>query len=288
MRASLSRPARGGVVETRGLRARSCHLPLHALTSLRLRNRLRHPLRPTGPITLPPAGRPFLATLLLLLPLAGPHPSPQPNRLTSASASSVRTQASLAVPAGANLYSRHQRHAQTQGQAKGQAHAMALPAGIYHLTPERRALLNTIRYAEGTWLGGSAEGYRMLYGGGRFAGYGRHPETEVRRRYVSAAAGAYQFLPQTWKATARELALPDFRPSSQDQAALHLVRKRGALQSFDRDGLSTEVLARLAPEWASLPSWHGGSVYGQPVRSAAELQAFYRQELNRQRELRPA
>ncbi len=263
-------------------------MPLRALTSLRLRNRLRHPLGPKGPITLPPAGRPFLATLLLLLPLAGPHPSPQPNRLTSASASSVRTQASLAVPAGANLYSHHQRHAQTQGQAKGQAHAMALPAGIYHLTPERRALLNTIRYAEGTWLGGSAEGYRMLYGGGRFAGYGRHPETEVRRRYVSAAAGAYQFLPQTWKATARELALPDFRPSSQDQAALHLVRKRGALQSFDRDGLSTEVLARLAPEWASLPSWHGGSVYGQPVRSAAELQAFYRQELNRQRELRPA
>lgn len=284
MRASLSRPAGGGVVETRGLRARSCHLPLRALTSFRLRNRLRHPLRPTGPITLPPAGRPFLATLLLLLPLAGPQPSPQPNHLTSASASSVRTQASLAVPAGANLSSRQQRHAQAQGQA----HAMALPAGIYHLTPERRALLNTIRYAEGTWLGGSAEGYRMLYGGGRFAGYGRHPETEVRRRYVSAAAGAYQFLPQTWKATARELALPDFRPSSQDQAALHLVRKRGALQSFDRDGLSTEVLARLAPEWASLPSWNGGSVYGQPVRSAAELQAFYRQELNRQRELRPA
>ena len=66
------------------------------------------------------------------------------------------------------------------------------------------------------------------------------------------------------------------------------MRKRGALQNFDRDGLRTEVLARLAPEWASLPSWHGGSAYGQPVRSAAELQAFYRQELSRQRVLRPA
>jgi len=197
----------------------------------------------------------------LLLPLAGPHPGPTPDRPPSANEPNLR-----------------------QAPAK----AMPLPAGIYHLTPERRALLNTIRYAEGTWLGGSAEGYRMLYGGGRFEGFARHPETEVRRRYVSAAAGAYQFLPQTWKATARELALPDFRPSSQDQAALHLVRKRGALQNFDRDGLSTEVLARLAPEWASLPSWHGGSAYGQPVRSAAELQAFYQQELSRQRVLRPA
>jgi lysozyme len=67
-----------------------------------------------------------------------------------------------------------------------------------------------------------------------------------------------------------------------------LVNKRGALPSFDREGLSTAVLARLAPEWASLPSWHGGSVYGQPVRSAEELQAFYQRELKRQRELRPA
>ena len=263
-----------------GFRARSSHFPLSALTSLRFRNRLRRPLRPTGPIALPPAGRPFLATLLLLLPLAGPHPGPNPDRPPSASFPTDRTKAALAAPAGATLNEPNLRQAP--------ASAMALPAGIYHLTPERRALLNTIRYAEGTWLGGSAEGYRMLYGGGRFAGFARHPETEVRRRYVSAAAGAYQFLPQTWKATARELALPDFRPSSQDQAALHLVHKRGALQNFDRDGLSTEVLARLAPEWASLPSWHGGSAYGQPVRSAAELQAFYRQELSRQRVLRPA
>ena len=268
------------MVETQGFRARSSHFPLSALTSLRFRNRLRRPLRPTGPIALPPAGRPFLATLLLLLPLAGPHPGPHRNRPHTAPVPTDRTKAVLAAPAGATLNEPNLRQAP--------ANAMALPAGIYHLTPERRALLNTIRYAEGTWLGGSAEGYRMLYGGGRFAGFARHPETEVRRRYVSAAAGAYQFLPQTWKATARELALPDFRPSSQDQAALHLVRKRGALQNFDRDGLSTEVLARLAPEWASLPSWHGGSAYGQPVRSAAELQAFYRQELSRQRVLRPA
>lgn len=162
------------------------------------------------------------------------------------------------------------------------------PQLAYRLTPERRALLNTIRYAEGTWLGGSGEGYRVLYGGGRFAGFTHHPEIEVRRRYVSAAAGAYQFLPATWKAAARELALPDFGPRSQDQAALHLVRKRGVLQRFDQEGLSGPVLARLAHEWASLPSLSGGSVYGQPVHSARELQAFYRRELDRQRLLASA
>jgi muramidase (phage lysozyme) len=40
--------------------------------------------------------------------------------------------------------------------------------GPYGITPERRALLNTIRFAEGTWIGGSQEGYQVLYGGDRF------------------------------------------------------------------------------------------------------------------------
>jgi muramidase (phage lysozyme) len=105
----------------------------------------------------------------------------------------------------------------------------------------------------------------------------------VQRGYASAAAGAYQFLPGTWQAAARRLKLTDFGPESQDQAALHLVQQRGALQAFDRQGLSAEVLARLAPEWASLPNPQGDSQYGQPVKSHGELQAFYRQELRRQR-----
>ncbi|MFN9620704.1 MAG: glycoside hydrolase family 104 protein, partial [Synechococcaceae cyanobacterium] len=117
----------------------------------------------------------------------------------------------------------------------GSVEAQKQPA--YRLTPERRALLNTIRYAEGTWLGGSGEGYRVLYGGGRFAGFTQHPEIEVRRRYVSAAAGAYQFLPRTWHMASAALGLPDFGPRSQDQAALWLVDRRGALRSVDHHGL---------------------------------------------------
>jgi muramidase (phage lysozyme) len=154
----------------------------------------------------------------------------------------------------------------------------------YPITPERRALLNTIRYAEGTWIGGRDEGYRVIYGGGRVQRLDRHPEITVRRRYVSAAAGAYQFLPATWQAASSQLGLPDFGPRSQDQAALHLIEKRGALARFDQRGLTPEVLARLAPEWASLPALNGGSWYGQPVKTVAELQHFFNDELRRLRQ----
>lgn len=153
----------------------------------------------------------------------------------------------------------------------------------YPISAERRALLNTIRYAEGTWVGGSEEGYRVIYGGQRVTRLDRHPEITVRRRYVSAAAGAYQFLPGTWREASSRLALPDFGPQSQDQAALYLMEKRGALAAFDARGLTPEVLARLAPEWASLPAVHGGSYYGQPVKSVSELQRFYGRELARLR-----
>lgn len=155
--------------------------------------------------------------------------------------------------------------------------------GRYRITPERRALLNTIRYAEGTWIGGSREGYRVLYGGGRFQSLDRHPEIVVRKRYTSAAAGAYQFLPGTWGEAASKLRLSDFSPASQDQAALYLVEKRGALRSFEQQGLSAAVLARLSPEWASLPASHGGSYYGQPVKSRDELRQFFAAELVRQK-----
>jgi muramidase (phage lysozyme) len=156
--------------------------------------------------------------------------------------------------------------------------------GPYSLTPERRALLDTIRYAEGTWTGGRPDGYRMLYGGTLVQALDRHPEIVVRRRYTSAAAGAYQFLPDTWAAVARQLGLTSFQPHHQDQAALHLIQRRGALNLFDRQGLTADVLAKLAPEWASLPAHHGGSYYGQPVKQRQDLLSFFQAALTRHRE----
>ena len=56
--------------------------------------------------------------------------------------------------------------------------------GRYELTPERRALLNTIRYAEGTWKDGEDKGYRIMYGGGQFQDLSRHPERVIVKRYT--------------------------------------------------------------------------------------------------------
>jgi muramidase (phage lysozyme) len=154
-------------------------------------------------------------------------------------------------------------------------------AGPYAITAERGALLDTIRYAEGTWKEGSQEGYRTLYGGELFVGLNRHPNITVRRRYTSAAAGAYQFLPGTWNEVAGQLQLRSFEPHNQDQAALRLIERRGALALFDRQGISREVMDRLAPEWASLPTHWGGSYYGQPVKSFSALQRFYATALQR-------
>lgn len=212
---------------------------------------------------------PCAVALLLVLPLAGHLPGS--TNLSRPQAAVRVAPSAAAAPANASVT------IQTAPARDGQT---------YTLTPQRRALLNTIRYAEGTWLGGSGNGYRVLYGGKLFSGeLHRHPEIVVVGNYVSAAAGAYQFLPTTWKAASRELNLPDFSPTSQDQAALHLVHRRGALQRFDREGLTSEVLARLAPEWASLPSHHGGSVYGQPVHSASALRDFYQRDLERQQRI---
>ena len=56
-------------------------------------------------------------------------------------------------------------------QVKSGAMAMLTPPPaaprIFAITPERRALLNTIRYAEGTWANGDDVGYRILFGGGK-------------------------------------------------------------------------------------------------------------------------
>ena len=164
------------------------------------------------------------------------------------------------------------------------AASQAGASSVYTITPQRRALLDTIRYAEGTWKDGSPKGYRVLYGGGLFTNLERHPEITVRRRYTSAAAGAYQFLPATWREAAQKLALQDFSAPNQDQAALYLVERRGALAAVDRWGLGGTVLAQLSCEWASLPASHGGSYYGQPVKSRQELIAFYATALQRARQ----
>ncbi len=47
---------------------------------------------------------------------------------------------------------------------------------IFAITAERRALLNTIRYAEGTWKEGADLGYRVMFGGSLMDSLERHPD----------------------------------------------------------------------------------------------------------------
>ena len=156
----------------------------------------------------------------------------------------------------------------------------------YALTPERRALLNTIRYAEGTWAQGQDVGYRIMFGGGLMPGLDRHPDRVISTgRYASAAAGAYQFMPFTWALASRTLRLQGFGPEVQDQAALFLIQRRGALHLADQGVFTPALAAKLAPEWASFPTLAGRSYYGQPVKRYAALKAFYERNLEELRAL---
>ncbi len=112
---------------------------------------------------------------------------------------------------------------------------------IFAITAERRALLNTIRYAEGTWKEGADLGYRVMFGGSLMDSLERHPDkVNYTTGYASAAAGAYQFMPATWGLVVRAMGLAGFNPQVQDQAALFLIQKRGALALADQGILSAE------------------------------------------------
>ena len=157
----------------------------------------------------------------------------------------------------------------------------------YIITPERRALLNTIRFAEGTWKGGHDLGYRVMFGGGLMPSLDRHPNRVVySSRYASAAAGAYQFMPFTWKMVQRSIGVRDFGPEAQDQGAIFLIQRRKALPLADSGVMTPTLAARLAPEWASFPTLRGVSYYGQPVKRFDRLQRFYNFSLSQLRRVR--
>jgi muramidase (phage lysozyme) len=161
------------------------------------------------------------------------------------------------------------------------AAAAAAEAGSrYAMTPERRALLNTIRFAEGTWARGADIGYRIMFGGGLAPHLERHPDrVNYSGGYASAAAGAYQFMPFTWALATRTLRLQGFGPHVQDQAALFLIQRRGALELADQGEFTPHLAAKLAPEWASFPTLAGRSFYGQPVQRYGLLKSFYERNL---------
>ena len=141
--------------------------------------------------------------------------------------------------------------------------------------PLTRQWLDLIAYAEGTDRTRSGGGYRTMFGGGQAPSLERHPDTVIRpqgSKYASAAAGRYQFMPGTWGGAAKALGLNRFGEQEQDLAAIYLMKQRGVDPT--RDPITAENIAKLAPEWASLPTLQGKSYYGQPVKSLKDLYGF--------------
>jgi muramidase (phage lysozyme) len=128
--------------------------------------------------------------------------------------------------------------------------------------PYQKALLNTIAGPE------SGGRYNVIYGGGKFDDFSKHPGQAVRIQTgpnagrTSSAAGKYQFLGSTWQDQAGKLGLPDFSPANQDKAAWNLAAETyksktgqdldAVLQSNDPAALA-KVGQVLNPIWTSLP-----------------------------------
>ena len=122
-----------------------------------------------------------------------------------------------------------------------------------------------------------------MFGGGLAPDLKQHPDKVITGGgYSSSAAGAYQFLTPTWQQQQKKLGLQSFCPVEQDIAALDLARQRtmglGGLSYLQEKGLTPEFIAKLAPEWASLPTQQGKSYWGQPVKSYDELKKVYGQQ----------
>lgn len=137
----------------------------------------------------------------------------------------------------------------------------------------RRAFLDMLAFSEGTArVPNSDNGYRVIVGGSTFDSYADHPRQLItlNANLKSTAAGRYQLLARYYDAYKKQLQLPDFSPSSQDDIALQQIRECGALPDIDAGKLG-EAVRKCARIWASLP----GNSYGQRVESFDKLQAAY-------------
>lgn len=134
-----------------------------------------------------------------------------------------------------------------------------------------KGFLDLLSKAEGTY-GVGDNGYNVAFGGATDVGYDKHPQklhsftqTDGAQNQTSAA-GRYQILAKTYQGLAKDLGKTDFSPATQDEMAIELIRRNGALDNVltgDYEG----AVNKLGGTWASLPS----SQYAQPKRSMEEV-----------------
>lgn len=147
------------------------------------------------------------------------------------------------------------------------------------MTPHRRAWLDLIAWAEGTYDQPN-NGYGTYFGFRQFKNFKDHPDLtgEVEYQGRSNASGRYQFMardPATWEETKAKLGLPDFSPASQDKAAIYRTEFRGALGDVDRGDIPA-ALDKASYEWASFPPYR---YPGQGTKTTQQCVDFFKQRL---------
>ena len=157
------------------------------------------------------------------------------------------------------------------------------------LSKNAKALLNTIRWAEGTL---KPDGYNTWFGGRSDMDLTKMTINDVvaeqKRRlsageatygpYTSAAVGAYQMMtPEVFASAAGLSGDSLFTPANQDKMAIagYMMGQAGMSQAEIDAPISRGQVAKMAPVWASLPNISGASEYGQPVKRYEDLVSVY-------------
>lgn len=101
---------------------------------------------------------------------------------------------------------------------------------------------------------------------------GRPAKVFNRQGEKSTASGRYQQLYRFWPHYQKQMALPDFSPTSQDKLAAQLISERRALADIERGDIE-RAISKCRTIWASLP----GAGYGQREHRLDTLIQVYQQ-----------
>lgn len=144
----------------------------------------------------------------------------------------------------------------------------------YDLTPARLLFLDLIAWCEGTdkSLDTARTGYNIIYGYKTFSDFSKHPRKRVTAGgWTSSAAGRYQIMDYTEDDLLKQMGkLTDFSPSQQDERAIHLIKRRNALDAVDSLNLN-RFCNVCSWEWASIPP----ARYGQPIKTMANIKEAF-------------
>jgi muramidase (phage lysozyme) len=153
-------------------------------------------------------------------------------------------------------------------------------------SPNVKAFLEAIRYAEGT---DTPDGHRTMFTGAKFNDLSKHPDTIKcaigldGKEICSAAAGIFQYMPNTWAWVSKEINAKDFSLENQYRGGIALLKHRGVLDLIEKGEIAT-AFTYVCEEWASV-SCDKNSVIGaypkQAVKPIGELMEVYKKKRGR-------